>query len=255
VALLRTVLESSTEGILVADLAGRIATYNRKFMSLCGIPEYVMAPMELDRVLRFLQEHFVDPQAFLHEARLLGDSSERRPLGLVNLGPRGLVQAYGRAERMGGETVGQVFSFVGVPSSASPPAEFQEAAPVTADLLEAVRAGRAVSWYLTEEELVISEKGLQTLALPPEGLPRDLPALEERIHPDDRERFRQALERPQAAPFALRLRRGDGAWIHTRWTLKRGSSGYRGIFTEVPGPEAGDPGSRYQCQVQVTRES
>jgi DNA-binding NtrC family response regulator len=71
VALLRATLESTSEGILVTDLAGRVSTYNRKFMTLCGIPDYVMAPMEMDRVLGFLLDQFQDPEAFLAEARQL----------------------------------------------------------------------------------------------------------------------------------------------------------------------------------------
>jgi len=43
-ALLRATLEATSEGILVVDLAGRISAYNRKFLSLMGIPEYVMPP-------------------------------------------------------------------------------------------------------------------------------------------------------------------------------------------------------------------
>lgn len=45
-ALLRATLEATSEGVLVVDLAGRIATFNRKFLALCGLPDYLMAPME-----------------------------------------------------------------------------------------------------------------------------------------------------------------------------------------------------------------
>jgi PAS domain-containing protein len=253
VTLLRTVLESTSEGILVADLAGRITTYNRKFLSLCGIPEYVMAPMELDRVLRYLQDQFLDPEAFLREARKLGEGPERRPMGLVNLKNRRLAQVFGRVQSLGGETGARVFSFMEVPGPAEVPG--QDPSTLSADLLEAVRTGRVVPWYLTEDDLVISEKGQQVLDLPPGGLPRDLPALEALIHPEDVERFRQALEHPHTAPFTLRLCRGDGGWILTRWNLKRGTGGYRGIFTEVQAPDPGrprvDPGARFNYKVQV----
>jgi hypothetical protein len=35
--------------------------------------------------------------------------------------------------------------------------------------------------------------------------------------------------------------RGDGSWITTRWNMKKGSEGYRGVFSECPeGPAPSD---------------
>jgi len=57
-ALLKALLEGTPEGLLVTDMAGRITAYNRKFLALCGIPDHVIAPMELDRVLEYLRAQF-----------------------------------------------------------------------------------------------------------------------------------------------------------------------------------------------------
>jgi PAS domain-containing protein len=242
VSLLRSVLESTSEGLLVVDLAGRITTYNRKFLALCGIPEYVMAPMDLERVLRFLQDQFVDPETFLSEARILGDHAERKPLGFLNGKDQRIIEAFGRSQRLGKETVGQVFSFLDVTEREQAHDPLPEAVAVPPDLMEAARAGRVVPWYLTEDELVISEKGQQVLGLPPDGLPRDLPSLEALIHPADLDRLRRGLEHPRTAPFELRMHKSDDSWILTRWNMKRGAEGYRGVFSELPAP-SGDAGT------------
>ena len=238
----------------MVDLAGRITTYNRKFMSLCGIPEYVMAPMDLERVLRFLQDQFADPEAFLRQARALGDQGERRPLGLLAGLDQRAIQVYGRSQRMGRETVGRVFSFQDVTEDGPPP----EAQAVPSDLVEAARAVRVVPWYLTEDELVVSEKALALLALPPDGLPRDLAGLEALIHPADLDRFRLGLEQPRTAPFDLRMRKGRDAWIVTRWDLKRGAEGYRGVFSERPAVDEARalecPAPRFSFQVKVLQD-
>lgn len=239
VGLLRTVLATTSDGILVTDLAGKITTYNRKFMALCGIPEYVMAPMELDRVLAFLQDQFTDSEAFLREARLLGSRPEQKPLGRLNGGGGHLIEAYGRPQRLGSEMAGKIFRFMDVTESGHAGERSWETSAVPPDLLDAARAGRVVPWYLTEHNLVISEKALKVLGLPPEALPRDLAALEALIRPADLDRFRQALEQPRTAPFELTLRRGDGTWVRTRWNVKRGTEGYRGIFSEAPAPAQG----------------
>jgi len=115
-----------------------------------------------------------------------------------------------------------------------------------------------VPWFLTDDGLVIGEKGMKVLDLPREGLPVDLQALEARIHPDDLDSFRHGLEQPLAGPFELRLRRSDGSWIRTRWNLKKGMEGLQGIFTELTGepaagstPAHGSPGPRFCYDVKV----
>jgi hypothetical protein len=218
--------------------------------------------MELDRILRFLQDQFLDPDAFMNEARNLGGHSERRSLGLLNLKNRHLVQAFGRGQRMGSELVGRVFSFQEVAARDRRAVESQETSAVSSDLLAAAREGRVVPWYLTEDELVLSEKALPLLELQPDALPRDLPGLEALIHPDDLDQFRQGLEHPHLGPFSLRLSRGDGTWIQTRWNLKRGTGGYRGIFTGIAparGPEAGlqppaEGAGKFNYKIQVLQE-
>lgn len=232
--LLRNVLEASSEGILVVDLAGQITTYNRKFMSLCGIPEYVMAPMNLERVLLFLQDQFADPGAFMSEARDLGDHSERKLVGLLSGKDQRTIEAFGRTQRVGRESVGKVFSFTDVTDREQATDPLPEARAVPPDLVAAAREGRMVPWYLTQDELVISEKGLDLLGLARSELPGDLAGLEALIHPEDLDLLRQALERPRSAPFELRMRKGDGSWILTRWNLKRGIDGYRGVFIGIP---------------------
>jgi len=255
--LLRATLEATQEGVLVTDLAGRITTYNRKFMALCGIPEYVMAPMQLDRVLQFLQDQFLDPKAFLSEARMLGQHPELSSVALLDGGPGRLLEAFRRPQRVGSETVGQVLSVVDMAARrpAPPP---PEAAGLPRELLEAAQADWVVPWFLTDDGLVIGEKGMKVLDLPREGLPVSLQALEARIHPDDLDSFRHGLEQPLAGPFELRLRRSDGSWIRTRWNLKKGMEGLQGIFTELTGepaagstPAHGSPGPRFCYDVKV----
>jgi hypothetical protein len=194
--------------------------------------------MDLERVLRFLQDQFADPETFLSEARTLGDHGERKPLGFLNSKDRRIIETFGRSQRMGNETVGKVFSFADVTEREQSSDPMPETLAVPPDLMEAARAGRVVPWYLTEDELVVSEKGLIVLGLPAGGLPRDLAGLEELIHPADLDRLRRGLEHPRTAPFELRMRRGDLTWIQTRWNLKRGAEGYRGVFAERLGVTA-----------------
>ena len=232
-SLLRTVLDGCSEGILIADLAGRITTYNRKFMTLCGIPEYVLAPMQLEHMLQFLQDQFLDSAAFLRQAQSLAQAGSGPLSLLMATRDERTLEARMQLQQLNGETVGRVFSVADV--TAREQALKAMPSPLPADLLEAARTGQMVPWYLTEDQLVISDHALQVLGLTGKALPRDLPDLEALIHPADRDSFHLALEHPSKNALELGMRRGDGTWIRTRWTLKRCEGGYRGLFIAVAG--------------------
>jgi len=104
--LLRAVLEATADGLLVVDLAGRISTYNRKFLALCGIPDYVMAPMELDQVLQFLVGHAPEAGAFLGQDR----DPAQEASGLLRAPGDRILEAHARPYRQGAATVGRIFT-------------------------------------------------------------------------------------------------------------------------------------------------
>ena len=110
-SLLQATLEATPEGLLMVDLAGKVATYNRRFMLLCGLPEQVLAPMHLDRVLQFLVDQFGDPDAFLAETRLLGAQAGREGLGRLTGKGGQVLEGQERPHRLDGQTRGRVFSF------------------------------------------------------------------------------------------------------------------------------------------------
>ena len=234
VSLLRATLESTSEGILVVDLAGKITTYNRKFMALCGIPDYVMAPMEMDRVLQFLLDQFQDPEAFLAEARLLGAHPERESFGKLRTQSERVLEEYSRPHRIGNQTVGRVYTFQDVTAREQDTDRLTGLAHSRQKLMEATGAGGIVPWCLSEETLLIADFAESLLGLPAGGLPKDLKELEAIIHPEELDRFRQALERPHTGVFDVRMRKGDGTWAWTRWNVARDpAAGYRGIFMDV----------------------
>ncbi len=61
VALLRLTLDSTEDGILVVDDAGKIVTYNSRFVEMWGIPEHLLEAGESDRALAFVLDQLVDP--------------------------------------------------------------------------------------------------------------------------------------------------------------------------------------------------
>ncbi|MDR3670029.1 MAG: response regulator [Holophaga sp.] len=230
-ALLRAILESTAEGLLVVDLAGRISAYNRKFLALFGIPEYVMARMDLEEVIHYLTDQFDGPNALLDEVGLLRNRPEKETSGILTLnGGRSLEQS-GRPQRVGSETVGRVLS---VRETTPLPHEALHKGLLEGlkGLSEAIVAGRVAPWFLVDEDLVMPDSALPVLGTA--SLPRTLTELVALIHPQDVELLTEAMERARSVSFKARLRQRDGSWGWIRWTLDRCLEGYCGVFMAIP---------------------
>src|SRR5712692_2842468 len=64
-SLLAATLESTADGILVVDQAGRVVTSNQKFVQMWGIPESIIASRDDNRLLGLVQDQLKQPEAFL----------------------------------------------------------------------------------------------------------------------------------------------------------------------------------------------
>ena len=228
-ALLRATLETTSEGILVVDLAGRVSAYNRKFLSLCGIPEYVMAPMELDQVIQHLTSHFQDPAALLEEARLLRSRPEKESAGLLRVNGGHVLEQVGRPQKVGEQTVGRVLSLREAPARTLPGELLEAINGSRHGLAEAAQAARVVPWLLTDDLLVLPDSGAAVLG----AAPKDLAALAGLLHPEDADLLRQALEGGQNVSFQARVRQADGGWRWIRWIVDRSPNGYRGVLMDI----------------------
>ena len=233
-ALLRAVLDATADGVLVVDLAGRISAYNRKFLALCGIPEYVMASMDLGKVLQFLSDHFVSTDLLLNEARAMAANPEREQSGTLKGEDGRTLEQTSRTFRAGAQAVGRVLGLRDVTEREQAAARRRQLAEGDRALLEAAAAGEVVLWTLTPDRLVLSDHAGPLLGLSTEDGAMDLAALNALFHPEDLDRFHWALEHPQQAAFEARLRRDDQTWVWTSWVLRKASAGtFHGLFRPV----------------------
>lgn len=64
-ALLRSTLDSTADGILVVDENGRILNYNRRFVEMWRIPDSVVASGDDNQALAFVLDQLVEPGVFV----------------------------------------------------------------------------------------------------------------------------------------------------------------------------------------------
>ena len=84
--ILRGVLDSTTDGILVVEATGRIITYNRRFADMWRLPEEILAAGDDARALEAALGLMTDPDAFMAKIRQLYDEPAAESFDVLALG-------------------------------------------------------------------------------------------------------------------------------------------------------------------------
>lgn len=111
VSMLRATLESTADGILVVDETGRITTYNTRFVEMWRIPQAIMAARDDDRAIAFVLDQLVDPTAFVARMRELYADATADSFDSIPLIDGRCYERRSLPQRIGGRTVGRVWSF------------------------------------------------------------------------------------------------------------------------------------------------
>src|SRR6185295_959344 len=111
VAELRATLESTADGILVADLAGRMRAFNQRFATLWGLPEDLLKEKNDDAVQLWMRRSVVDGSAYatrlmaIHNAPLLQSSD------VIRLIDGRVLERVSLPQFSRGRAIGRVFSY------------------------------------------------------------------------------------------------------------------------------------------------
>lgn len=85
----KTLLEAQTEaaidGILVVDPAGRILSFNRRFVAMWGIPQEVIASHSDEAAISSVLHKLADPETFLIRVRYLYDHPDKESRDEISL--------------------------------------------------------------------------------------------------------------------------------------------------------------------------
>jgi two-component system, cell cycle sensor histidine kinase and response regulator CckA len=111
VSLLQSTFDSTSEGLLVVDLAGRIISFNKRFVSLWGIPQHILDARDDEKALLHVLNQLQEPGKFVQKVRDLYAEPEAESSDVLTFKDGRVFERYSRPQRMDGVPVGRVWSF------------------------------------------------------------------------------------------------------------------------------------------------
>ena len=108
---LRATLESTNDGILVTDLAGRIRNFNRRFASLWSVPENLLVKGEGEAVLDWMRRSTADPGAYTRRLASIEAGVNSRSADVVRLRSGKVFERVVTPQFNQGQPIGRVYAF------------------------------------------------------------------------------------------------------------------------------------------------
>ena len=110
-SLLRATLESTADGILVVDREGRFVTFNRRFVEMWGFSREIVEAGDDGQAIEMALEQLHRPDTFLEKVRELYAQPDAESQDILEFKDGRVFERYSMPQRIGGESVGRVWSF------------------------------------------------------------------------------------------------------------------------------------------------
>jgi PAS domain S-box-containing protein len=111
VSLLKATLDATTDGILVVDENGKMVNFNRKFVEMWRLPGFVAESRDDNRALAWVLDQLKDPERFIKKVKELYAQPDSKSYDWLEFKDGRIFERYSQPQKIGGKTVGRVWSF------------------------------------------------------------------------------------------------------------------------------------------------
>ena len=108
---LQATLESSADGILVTDLAGRIRHCNRRFAEMWAVPPEILARRDDDALLDWMRRSVIDPGAYMRRLAQIDEATMLQTADRLDLHDKRVFERVTMPQCSRGRPIGRVFTF------------------------------------------------------------------------------------------------------------------------------------------------
>jgi signal transduction histidine kinase len=110
-SLVEATINATADGLLVVDRAGKVTTYNQRFLTQWQIPQELAERRDDQKLLTFVLDQLEDPQGFLRHVRELYGDPSRESFDVIRFKDGRVFERYSTPQRIGEKVVGRVWSF------------------------------------------------------------------------------------------------------------------------------------------------
>jgi PAS domain S-box-containing protein len=111
ISLLEATIESTEDGILVVNRAGKVVAFNKRFCTLWRIPSEMAIRGNDTELLAFVLGQLIHPDRFLARVHELYAEPTREDLDVLEFKDGRVFERYSRPQNVDGKIVGRVWSF------------------------------------------------------------------------------------------------------------------------------------------------
>lgn len=111
ISLLEATLESTADGILVVDRNGKVAAYNRRFLTLWRIEPAMAARGDDEELRNYVRGQLASANGFMARVGALYADAEREDLDTIEFKDGRIFERYSRPQYIDHEIIGRVWSF------------------------------------------------------------------------------------------------------------------------------------------------
>ena len=110
-SVLNATIESTTDGILVVDLYGKIISFNRKFIDMWNMPLNIIETRNDEKAIQYVIDQLKEPDDFINKVKELYTNPNEESYDVLKFKDGRIFERFSKPQKIEGKCVGRVWSF------------------------------------------------------------------------------------------------------------------------------------------------